>query len=339
MHQKFFKILILNNGFSTVHVPFIIDSFNKNENFEVKIVHNHLGKSLNLLQKIFYKLRYPIDLNSFNRRSIRVFEIFKPNIVLIIKGNDIYPSVLKKIKSLDPNTKLVSWTGDNMLKKHNSSYYFIKGISLYDIHFTTKSNAVKGLMLKGVKKVKFLNKAFNKDVHFPSVNKKLFFEVLFIGSYEKPRYETMRYLADNGIEINIYGNGWEKIKSQNNLIIHHKPLQGENYREAISTSKINLCFLRKANDDLQTDRTMEIPACKGFMIAERTDEHLNLFKEDSEAVFFNSDNELLKKIKYYLKNDDLRNKIAENGYSRAIKSNYSYDNMIEKIIKSCFENE
>lgn len=338
MNQKFFKILILNNGFSTINLPFIIDSFKKNKNFEVQTVHNHLGKSLNLLQKIFHKLRYPIDLNSFNRRSIKVFEIFKPNIVLIIKGNDIYPSVLKKIKSLDPNTKLVSWTGDHMLKKHNSSYHFIKSIPLYDIHFTTKSNAVKGLTLKGAKKVIFLNKAFNKDVHFQSLNKKLFFEVLFIGSYEKPRHEAMKYLADNGIKINIFGNGWDNIKSQKNLIIHYKSLQGENYREAISTSKINLCFLRKANDDLQTDRTMEIPACKGFMIAERTDEHLNLFKEDSEAVFFDSDTELLKKVKYYLNNDDLRHKIAENGYLRAIKSDYSYDKMVRIILESCFEN-
>ena len=83
---------------------------------------------------------------------------------------------------------------------------------------------------------------------------------------------------------------------------------------------------------------MEIPACKGFMIAERTDEHLNLFKEDSEAVFFDSDTELLKKVKYYLNNDDLRHKIAENGYLRAIKSDYSYDKMVRIILESCFEN-
>ena len=77
------------------------------------------------------------------------------------------------------------------------------------------------------------------------------------------------------------------IKSQKNLIIHNKPLEGKLYREAISNSKINLCFLRKANDDLQTDRTMEIPACKGFMIAERTNEQIKLFKEDIEAVIGN----------------------------------------------------
>ena len=69
------------------------------------------------------------------------------------------------------------------------------------------------------------------------------------------------------------------------------------------------------------------------MIAERTNEHLDLFEEDKEAVYFSNDEELLKKIKYYLENEQERLNILNNGYNKCINEDYSYDNMVKKILK------
>jgi len=225
-----------------------------------------------------------------------------------------------------------------MIKKHNTSIYFEKSISLFDIHFTTKSNIIDVLYKKGALKVFFLNQAFSQYDHYPEeYNKNFDFDVLFIGSAEQKRYESMCYLAENGININVFGNAWgtAKYPSVKNLVIHRKPLIEEKYRQAISSSKINLCFLRKMNDDLQTARSIEIPGCKGFMIAERTDEHIKLFKEDIEAVYFSNNKELLEKVIFYLDNENLRKEIQANGFKKVIKFRYHYDDMVNRIISHC----
>jgi len=329
------KVLIVDNGFKEKK-PFLIYSFENNTGISVKTIYNfHNKRSYNLLEKIFLKLRQPIDSSGFNKRIIKAVINFKPDIILIIKGNNIFPKTLKIIKSKLKDVGIHSWTADNMIKKHNSSKYFEDSICLYDSHFTTKSNIVDSLFDLGAKKVVFLKKAYSKFHHYPEkYDKEYDYNVLFIGSAEKERYDSMKYIANHGISVNIFGNMWDKnYLSINNLNIHRKALIGESYRKAISSSKISLCFLRKINDDLQTSRTMEIPACRGLMIAERTNEHLQLFKEDKEAIFFDSNKELLDKVIYYLKNPNLAEKIRNAGYNRAISSGYSFDEMTKTILK------
>ncbi len=130
----------------------------------------------------------------------------------------------------------------------------------------------------------------------------------FIGAWEKERCESILYLAKNGIKVKVFGDGkWNEYKNISNLTLCPAVFSVD-YSKALQAFKISLCFLRKMNFDQQTSRTMEIPGCGGFMMAERTDEHRALFEEDKEAVFFSSDEELLEKCKYYLSHDEERKK-------------------------------
>ncbi len=158
-----------------------------------------------------------------------------------------------------------------------------------------------------------------------------------IGSYELERAESILFLAQNGIRIRIWSTRWNRYsKTHANLLMEYKPLCGYDYAKGLCATLINLCFLRKMNRDLQTDRTMEIPACGAFMLAERTEEHSRLFKEDKEAVYFNSNEELLAKVRYYLKHEHERQAIAHAGRERYLTSGYSHHDrlrfMLEQVI-------
>jgi len=165
------------------------------------------------------------------------------------------------------------------------------------------------------------------------------YNVLFIGSYEKERFNTLEFLAQNGIQIDIFGNMWDRCKDNihQNLTVHYKELVGREYVQAISDAKITLGFLRKINNDTQTSRTFEIPACGGFMLMERTQEHLRVFKEGKEAEFFDNDEELLSKINIYIKDSDKREFIAKKGRERVETSGYFFNNLVDDMISKVID--
>lgn len=329
-------VLIADNWFKSRR-HYLIDEISSRSNLNVIEVFNFdKNRKFTVIERIFYKLRLPLDLTKFNRRLVSIVEKNKIDYVIVIKGNYVKPNTLKKIKKIS-NCKLYSWSNDNMSKKHNSSLYYVNGLKFYDINFTVNGYQIETLKRLGAGRFVYFDKAFSKNDHFPEkLNQKFAFDVLFIGSAEKDRYEMMKYLSENGIRVNVFGNMWTNsgFKSNPNLKIHRHSLEGKNYREAISSSKITLCFLRKINDDLQTSRSFEIPACRGFMLAERTSEHTRIFKEDREAVFFSNKEELLEKTIYYLKNEKKRENIRDNGYNMILNSKYKFKYIVDLIFNS-----
>ncbi len=78
-------------------------------------------------------------------------------------------------------------------------------------------------------------------------------------------------------------------------------------------------------------RTFEIPAAGGFMLHEYSEEAADFFKEGIEAEFFRDAAECADKIKYYFKDDNLRNKIARAGYEKIFSAGYTYSNLVTVI--------
>jgi hypothetical protein len=155
----------------------------------------------------------------------------------------------------------------------------------------------------------------------------------FVGTFEAARARSMQYLASHGFPVRIWGGGWnEHLRSYPGLRIAGRGVFGDDYAKAICSFDVNLCFLRKLNRDQQTSRSIEIPACGAFMLAERTDEHLRLFEEGKEAEFFGSDAELLEKARYYLAHADERERIAQAGRERCLRSGYSNHDRLRQML-------
>ena len=105
------------------------------------------------------------------------------------------------------------------------------------------------------------------------------------------------------------------------------------YREAIWRSRINLSFLTHSNQDEFVHKSFEIAGCGGFLLAERSAGHLQRFKEDEEAVFFSTFDELAAKIRRYLPDEAARRRIAHAGNLRAARDGYHNDRQVGLILE------
>lgn len=291
-----------------------------------------------LIYRIFKRIGYWLDLMGLNRCILTSLEKNNYDLVWFDKPNSISKKTLLSIKN--KGMKIVSYSPDDVFNNRNASRTYYSNLSIFDYHITTKSYNVSELKAFGANEVVFINNAFDPNVHKPiPCDKK--FDVSFIGDYEEDRKIIIDRLINAGITIRLFGNkNWvNKIEKNKNLHITYNPIYGEDYSEAICSSYINLGFLKKSNRDLQTTRSIEIPACKSFLLAERTSEHLDLFKEGYEADYFSSFEELLKKIEYYLSNKPLIEDISKNAYNRCIESGYSYTDVIKSVLLAIYENE
>ncbi|RXG13097.1 glycosyl transferase family 1 [Leeuwenhoekiella aestuarii] len=283
---------------------------------------------------------YLKDFNFINRKIVDKCKEKKYDIIWIDKGILISKETLLTIKSLNRSSKIVSYSPDNMALRHNQSENYLTALPYYDCVFTNKSYILKDLYKIGAQQVKFVNNSFESTFHYPRKlseedRRKFGGDVGFIGSWEKERCESILYLVNNGIKVTVFGGGkWNDYKSYHPNLKIKKGLFSEEYSKALQAFKISLCFLRKMNYDLQTTRSVEIPACGGFMLAERTEEHIAMFTEDEEAAYFGTNKELLEKCRFYLANSYLRNQVAKNGTKRCTISGYSNEMTIKEMLYS-----
>lgn len=151
-------------------------------------------------------------------------------------------------------------------------------------------------------------------------------DAVFIGHVERDlRIPYVRGLLRAGIPLRLFGSPtWNQVlpPALRKTLPPTRPLWGDDYSRVLSSAKICLAFHSGANRDRCSYRVFEIPACGGFLLAQRSDTMQDLYKEGVEAEYFESPRELEEKTEFYLRNDRARQQIAQAGHQRCLRSGY-----------------
>jgi hypothetical protein len=259
------------------------------------------------------------------------------DLLWVDKGLLLAPRLLAEFRSRNPGARLIHYSPDDMFNPANQTARYLAGIGEYDLHVTTKSYNVAELRAAGARDVLFVDNAFDPAAHRPMVltaqeQARFASGAGFIGAAEPDRERQMRILAGAGVPVSVWGSGWKQRMGGPALDLRGGDLLGDDYARAICATRVNLGFLRKVNRDLQTTRSVEIPACGGFLLAERTEEHLRLFREGVEAEFFSSPDELVRKARHYLGHEDERARIARAGRERCLRDGYDNRTMVRRVL-------
>lgn len=175
-------------------------------------------------------------------------------------------------------------------------------------------------------------------------------EIAFLGGWEPRRQSILLACIKAGLKVRIWGRSWDFFRDgrwslRRALILRQlagkqryrlardehiaesvmgDELYGDDYAAAISGGLMSIGFLRTICPDQHTTRTFEIPACGTLFLADRSEEHLALFEEGMEAVFFSSEEECVDKARYYADHPTMAARIAQAGHSRCARSGYDY---------------
>ena len=156
------KILVFGN-FYEGNVAYEMEQFFKRKSFKVykfnrsyfyrNFKNRYIYKGINF----FFSFMIEFILNFF--LIIRYLK-HKPKVFFAVKGLNIYPIVLKFISN---KTVCINWNLDDFLNPKNSNKNLVKSIKLYDLIISPQIDRFDKYILKGAKKLLFLeNFYFNK---------------------------------------------------------------------------------------------------------------------------------------------------------------------------------
>lgn len=295
-----------------------------------------------LLHKIEYRLAMGPEVIRLNREVLKQAEIHRPDVLWADKALWLWPSTLRKLRKRGITT--VSYMIDNFFGPRRDPGWrlYRKNLREYDLHVTQRDANVISYRAAGARDVLKIQTAYEQTLHFPPPagwsDKNRDREVSFIGTPYDQRAETLTRLArEFGVPVVISGTPrhWTKALDADAMrtLYREGELYGAAYREAIWRSKINLSFITHSNQDEFVHKSFEIAGCGGFLLAERSQGHLERFVEDEEAVFFDGFDELLAKIKRWLPDEAGRARIAAAGRRRAEAGEYHNDGQVKKILE------
>ncbi|MBN1383302.1 MAG: glycosyltransferase [Elusimicrobia bacterium] len=270
-----------------------------------------------------------LETKRMNRRLVEICKKHNPDVVIVLKGEKISPSALRKIKAL--NIPLINWDCDNPFLDIRDKVY-----TYYDHFFIFDSYYIPKLYEKKARSVNFLPCACSAEFHRPVIltgeeKSKYSCDICFVGAYHPYREDFFEQLAD--FKLFIWGWGWDKAKNPRLRECQRgTKLAAEEWVKLYSAAKIVVNIHQPQQSVWGANmRDFEVLGCRAFLLTDYMKDISGLFEIGKEIVCFKDKDELKRLAKYYLDNEKERVQIAQKGYERVCKE-HTYVHRFKKLL-------
>ena len=190
----------------------------------------------------------------------------------------------------------------------------------FDICWTSTEDSLKKYCVEGGLPL-YMTEGANPEIHKPyDVEKSI--DVSFVGQCYGNRPAIIQALKDRGITVEAFGDGWP-----------NGSLSTEEMVRIYSRSKINLGFGGVAGHRgtfCLKGRDFEIPMSGGLYFTEHSPELERVFKPGKEILTYQTFDELVTKIQYFLAHPDEADSVRQAGALRA-RAEHTWEMRFEKI--------
>lgn len=273
-----------------------------------------LSRAIGLSANIFKLPSIREQLGRYiNRQLVNLAYHLRPDFFLTIKGEVFYAQTINELNRI--GVKTINWFPDNdelweLLIMTAPSYTYYASVCQY---LTWKLN-------KFGRKTLYLPLAGAADMEFQNIPK--LYDIVFAGHKTKKRERYFSYLK----KFNFYLWGYPHWQDSPLAYRYRGYIKPDATKQVYRQTKVVLNVTTgesSARMSIANLRNFEATGVGAFTLSEYSPALAELFKEDREMVFFRSPTEMLTKLKYYLKREDIRNKIAYRGWLKT-KKKHSY---------------
>lgn len=256
-------------------------------------------------------------------RLLKAIETFKPDVILHVP----YPNSIRKevLKNISFNSEIVTicWNGDDewAWDAAEGSFHPSELCKVHNWVVTTDPKAVERYAKLDFKRVILKSWGYSsQDWSKKKVKKEI--DVYFCGQKTPERDYFLRGLRDQDIKVIIHGAGYSDPILLSDMI--------ENYRRA----RIGINFVTGKKKEFvyqqMKARNFEIPAAGTFILTENLPDLKEYFKPGFHLDTFSSPSQMINKVKFYLKNENIREQMAVRAQERVRR--YSYETIFKDVL-------
>jgi spore maturation protein CgeB len=198
--------------------------------------------------------------------------------------------------------------------------------------------------------LKYQQLGLDNCIYFPfGCNEQIFrkldvpkkYDVSFIGGWHPYREWIVSRIRKAGIKVDVAGFRWEageisqdhmvEYFNQSKINLNLSNSASWDLRYLASSPKAIVNRLRsKKNVEQMKARIFEINGCGGFQLSYYVEGLANCYAPDREIVMYTEVDDLIEKIRFYLKHDELRESIADAGYTRTMQG-HTFSQRFENV--------
>jgi hypothetical protein len=281
--------------------------------------------------------RRPARLDAFGEQVwARVREV-RPDVVLATGLAPLNRDVLDRIGRA--GIVRANFLTDDPWNPVHRAPWFLRALPAYDWVFSPRDRVVPDLRRAGVRHVERVWFAFNPRIHFPAgtvggpEDHAGSVDVLVAGGADRERVAMVSPLIRAGLSVGLYGGYWSRFPETR---AHARGmLDAAALRQATMDARVVLGMVRRGNRDDHSMRSFEVPAMKGCLLAERTNDHAGLFGPDGQAVsFFDGADDLVAVARRLLAQPAERQRLAEAAHRLIVSGRHTYRDRLEQMLQA-----
>jgi spore maturation protein CgeB len=282
-----------------------------------------MNEAIDKLRSFPYATRYLGKPSWIQKIVLSQIEFYQPDVIYIQDLSILTSKTLQKIKEKGVYIfgQIACPISDNV------------SLDLYDLILTSFPHYVKKFRKMGIKseyfKIGFETRLLEK---IQKTNRK--YDVTFIGSFSPHHQEATKILENvaKKIPIHVWGHGLQYLDKNSPLRNnYHGEAWGLDMYKILSQSKIILNrHIDAAENNANNMRLYESTGMGAMLLTDHRKNLNQLFRVGKEIVSYHNENDLIKKIIYYLKNPKEREQVSLAGQKRTLKD-HTYKKRMKEL--------